>query len=107
MFLKIYPLDATFDNKLSIPETVRQDRKYANMDGFSIEEVTDKIREDFGTIDCLVHSLANGPEVAKPLLETSREGYLAANSASAYSFVSMVQKFGPMMNPGKSFLINE
>ena len=59
------------------------------------------MKADFGTIDYLVHSLANGPEVTKPLLETSREGYLAANSASAYSLVSMVQKFAPIMNPGK------
>lgn len=39
-----------------------------------------------------VHSLANGPEVVKPLLETSRKGYLAAMSASSYSFVSMMQR---------------
>ena len=38
----------------------------------------------------MVHSLANGPEVKKPLLETSRNGYLGAVSASAYSLVSMV-----------------
>merc|ERR1712190_407799 len=29
-----------------------------------------------------------------------REGYLAASSASAYSLVSMVSRFGPIMNPG-------
>ncbi len=50
-------------------------------------------------IDILVHSLANGPEVVKPLLETSRQGYLAASSASAYSMVSLMQNFGPIMNP--------
>jgi enoyl-[acyl-carrier-protein] reductase (NADH) len=49
----------------------------------------------------LVHSLANGPEVAKPLLETSRNGYLAAVSASSYSYVSMLQRFGPLMNKGE------
>ena len=42
-------------------------------------------------MDIVVHSLANGPEVQKPLLETSRRGYLAAMSASSYSFVSMMQ----------------
>ena len=47
-----------------------------------------------------VHSLANGPEVTKPLLETSRKGYLAALSASSYSFVSMMQRFAPIMNEG-------
>ena len=47
-----------------------------------------------------VHCLANGPEVKNPLLKTSRQGYLAALSASAYSFISMVQYFGPLMNKG-------
>merc|ERR1711904_150132 len=45
-----------------------------------------------------------GPEVQKPLLETSRHGYLAAVSASSYSFVSMVQHFGPIMNKGGAAL---
>ena len=34
-------------------------------------------------------------QVTSPLLETSRKGYLAAQSASAYSMVSLVQRFGP------------
>jgi enoyl-[acyl-carrier protein] reductase I len=38
--------------------------------------------------------------VQKPLVETSRAGYLAALSASAYSLVSMVQRFGPLLRPG-------
>ena len=42
--------------------------------------------------------------VTKPLLETSRSGYLAASSASAYSLVSMVSRFGPIMNPGGSVI---
>lgn len=50
----------------------------------------------------MIHSLANGPEVTKPLLETSRRGYLAASSASAYSMVSLVQKFAPIMPKGGS-----
>jgi len=66
--------------------------------------VADKIKADYGQIDILVHSLANGPEVTKPLLETSRRGYLAASSASAYSFVSLVQKMGPIMKPGGAAL---
>jgi enoyl-[acyl-carrier protein] reductase I len=51
-----------------------------------------------------VHSLANGPEVKKPLLETSRSGYLSAVSVSAYSLVSMIQRLGPLMRPGGSII---
>src|SRR5204863_4846441 len=39
-------------------------------------------------------------EVKKPLLETSRNGYLGAVSASAYSLVSMVARLGPLMREG-------
>eukprot|EP00607_Mallomonas_marina_P004616 CAMPEP_0182427612 /NCGR_PEP_ID=MMETSP1167-20130531/18913_1 /TAXON_ID=2988 /ORGANISM="Mallomonas Sp, Strain CCMP3275" /LENGTH=317 /DNA_ID=CAMNT_0024609973 /DNA_START=165 /DNA_END=1118 /DNA_ORIENTATION=+ len=101
---KIYPLDATFCTKEGVPEKVAASKRYRALTGYSIQEVADKIKEDYGTIDYLVHSLANGPEVTKPLLETSREGYLAANSASAYSLVSMVQRFSPIMNPGGSVI---
>ena len=69
-----------------------------------MSEVAQRVREDVGTLDVLVHSLANGPEVTKPLLETSRRGYLAAMSASSYSYVSMLQRFGPLMAPGAAAL---
>src|SRR6185503_13733359 len=72
----------------------------------SIQGVAARFTQDFGEkpLDIVVHSLANGPEVKKPLLEVSRNGYLAAVSASAYSLVSMVSRFGPLMRPGGSFI---
>src|SRR5690606_39076250 len=54
------------------------------------------------SLDILVHSLANGPEVAKDLIDTSRKGYLAAISVSSYSLVSLVSRFGPLMRRGGS-----
>ena len=78
-----------------VPDDVKTNKRYAGLDGFTISECADKVAADYGKIDILVHSLANGPEVTKPLLETSRRGYLAASSASAYSMVSLVQEFGP------------
>jgi enoyl-[acyl-carrier protein] reductase I len=67
-----------------------------------VQWVADALRHDYGpdSLDIVVHSLANGPEVQKTLLETSRAGYLAAVSASAYSMVSLVQRMGPLMRPG-------
>jgi enoyl-[acyl-carrier protein] reductase I len=97
---KVYPLDATFDTLESVPEKVSTSKRYRSYSGYSVQEVVDQVKADFGSVDYVVHSLANGPEVTKPLLETSREGYLAASSASAYSLVSMVSRFGPIMNPG-------
>mmetsp|Transcript_33525 Transcript_33525/g.51385 ORF Transcript_33525/g.51385 Transcript_33525/m.51385 type:complete len:359 (+) Transcript_33525:41-1117(+) len=97
---KIYPLDAVFDSPDDVPQEILENKRYAGLDGYTITEVAKAVEADYGKIDILVHSLANGPEVKKPLLETSRKGYLAASSASAYSAVSLIQSFGPIMNEG-------
>ena len=96
---KIYPMDAVFDEPGDVPAEVREDKRYRDLVGYTVQEVANAMRADFGEscLDVLVHSLANGPEVQNSLLDTSRGGYLAAVSASAYSMVSMVQRFGPLM----------
>eukprot|EP00793_Prasinoderma_coloniale_P005898 PRCOL_00004372-RA len=99
-FAKVYGLDAVYDTPEDVPEDVATNKRYAAAPNFTVSEVAEQVKEDFGSIDIVVHSLANGPEVAKPLLETSRAGYLAAVSASSFSMVSLVQRFGPIMNPG-------
>ncbi|KAF4350056.1 hypothetical protein F8388_005299, partial [Cannabis sativa] len=81
---KVYPLDAVFDNLEDVPE----------------DEVAESVKNDFGSIDILVHSLANGPEVTKPLLETSRNGYLAALSASSGSSLSLTYIASEKIIPG-------
>src|SRR5262245_39856185 len=105
-FERVYPLDATFDTLEQAPQAIRENKRYAERGDFSIQGLLNRMLADFGAnpVDVVVHSLANGPEVAKPLLDTSREGYLAALSASAYSLVSMVQRFAPHMRPGGSFM---
>ena len=68
--------------------------------------MTDRLRQDFGepALDIVVHSLANAPEVKSPLLDTTRQGYLAAVSVSAYSNISLVRHLAPLMRPGGAFL---
>jgi enoyl-[acyl-carrier protein] reductase I len=89
-----------------MPEDVRTSKRYKDVGDCSIQGVAARFKADFGErpLDVVVHSLANGPEVKKPLLEVSRGGYLGAVSASAYSYVSMVQRLGPLMRPGGSFI---
>ncbi|GFR49893.1 hypothetical protein Agub_g11997, partial [Astrephomene gubernaculifera] len=99
-FSKIYPMDAVFDTMADVPEEVAANKRYAGNKNWTVSEVAECVKQDIGNIDILIHSLANGPEVMKPLLETSRKGYLAALSASSYSFISMMQRFGPLMNEG-------
>lgn len=103
-FLKVYPLDASFDAIEDVPEEIRENKRYKEYGGYTIQEVAAAIEKEFGTIDIFIHSLANGPEVQKPLLETSRTGYLAAISSSSYSFIGLLKVLGPIMNPGGSAL---
>ncbi len=101
---KVYSIDAMYDTPETVPEETKNNKRYAGSTGYTVSEVAKLMETDFGKIDFLVHSLANGPEVKKPLLETSREGYLAAVSSSSYSFVSLLRYFGPLMNAGGSVL---
>ncbi len=105
-FERIYALDAEYDTLDDAPIELRENRRYKAHPDFTIQGVADRFVEDFGPqpLDIVVHSLANGREVRNPLLQTSRAGYLQAVSASAYSFVSIVQRFGPLLRSGGSFL---
>jgi enoyl-[acyl-carrier protein] reductase I len=105
-FERIYPLDAAFDTLAEAPEDIRANKRYREVGDFSVDGLVSRLTADFGTpsLDIVVHSLANGPEVKKPLLETSRSGYLAAVSVSAYSLVSLVSRLGPLLGPNASVL---
>ncbi len=103
-FAKIYPLDAAFDSAAEVPQDILDNKRYSDVGPFTISEIAKEVEKDFGKIDILVHSLANSPEIKNSLLNTSRAGYLAAVSASAYSLVSMVRNFGPGMNAHGSVL---
>src|SRR5713226_445648 len=103
-FEKIYPLDAAWDTLADVPEEVRTNKRYNERGDFSVQGLADALKRDFGekALDVVVHSLANGPEVKKPLLETSRAGYLAAIGVSAYSLTSMIARLAPIIRPGGS-----
>ncbi|MBL0179752.1 MAG: enoyl-[acyl-carrier-protein] reductase [Gemmatimonadetes bacterium] len=106
VFEKIYPLDAAYDTMDDVPAEVRDSKRYRDRGDFTIAGLVASLQKDFGEqpLDIVVHSLANGPEVRKPLMETSRRGYLDAISISAYSNVAFVRELGPLMRPGGSFV---
>jgi len=105
-FERIYPLDAAFDTLEDAPEEIRENKRYKELGDFTVRGMADRLRRDFGDapLDVVVHSLANGPEVKSPLVDTSRRGYLAAVSVSAYSNISLVRHLAPLMRPGGAFL---
>ncbi|MBN8611492.1 MAG: enoyl-[acyl-carrier-protein] reductase [Deltaproteobacteria bacterium] len=105
-FELVVPFDADFDSMELVPEDIKSNRRYRERGDFTISGAAKTCVEKLGEqpFDVVVHALANGPEVKNPLLQTSRKGYLAAMGASAYSFVSLLQHFGPITKPGGSFL---
>jgi enoyl-[acyl-carrier protein] reductase I len=105
-FEHIYPFDAEFDTMEDVPQEIRENRRYKEHAEYSIHGTALAMAKQFGDkpLDIVVHSLANGPEVKKPLIQTSRKGYLAAVSASSYSFVSMVRSFSPLLRERGAFL---
>ncbi len=105
-FERIYPLDAAFDSLADVPDEIRQHKRYRDRGDFTIAGLVAALQADFGDqpLDIVVHSLANGPEVKRRLLETTRRGYLEAISVSAYSNVALVQRLAPLMRPGGAFL---
>src|SRR5271155_2821833 len=85
-FERILPLDAEWDVLDDVPADVRESKRYKDHGDFTLRGAADRMKADFGEpcLDVVVHSLANGPEVSKDLLETSRRGYLGAVGVSAY-----------------------
>jgi enoyl-[acyl-carrier protein] reductase I len=105
-FERLLPLDADYDVIDQAPPSVREHKRYKEYADFSIQGCVDSLRADFGEpcVDIVIHSLANALEVRNDLLATSRKGYLGAVGVSAYSMVSLVSRFGPIMRPGGAFL---
>ncbi|HKU61477.1 MAG TPA: enoyl-[acyl-carrier-protein] reductase [Gemmatimonadales bacterium] len=105
-FERIYPLDAAYDTLADVPADVRENKRYKEQGDFTIEGLAQRVRQDFGErgLDIVVHSLANAPEVRSPLVDTSRQGYLAALSVSAYSNIGLVRSLAPLMREGGAFL---
>ena len=106
-FEKIYPLDAAFTTLSEATPDILENKRYREVGDFSIEGLAKRLTDDFGErpMDIVVHSLANAPEVKKPLMETSRGGYLTAMGVSAYSMVAMVGRFAPLMRDGGAFSV--
>jgi len=105
-FERIIPLDADYDSLSEVPVEVLENKRYKDAGDFSLQGCAERLSSEFGDpcVDVVVHSLANGPEVNNDLLSTSRRGYLAAVGVSAYSMVSLVQRFGPRMRRGGAFI---
>jgi enoyl-[acyl-carrier protein] reductase I len=68
--------------------------------------LTAALQADAITLDAVVHSIAfaNRDDLAKPFVETSREGFVLAQDISAYSLVAVARACAPLMAAGGSIL---
>jgi len=72
----------------------------------AITEVAAKVKDVFGGIDILVHSIgfANQDELRGAYYNTSRSGFHLAMDISVYSLTALTKAFQPVMRPGGSIL---
>lgn len=93
---RVNPLAAQVENAPVIPCDVNSDEDIARL--------ADGIRERFGRLDGIVHSIAYAPREAlkKPFVETNREEFQIALETSAHSLNALVAGLLPLMENGGS-----
>lgn len=71
-----------------------------------VEDVFARVREEFGRLDFLIHSIAFAPREALEgeYLDTSREAFSSALEVSAYSLASLARHAAPLMTEGGSIV---
>jgi enoyl-[acyl-carrier protein] reductase I len=67
-----------------------------------MEAVFDRLREDWGTIDFVVHSIAFSPQEALQgrVVDVSRDGFLVTMEISCWTFIRMAHLAEPLMPNG-------
>ncbi|MGD9609728.1 MAG: enoyl-ACP reductase [Desulfovibrionaceae bacterium] len=75
-------------------------------DDAAIDQAAQTVRDGWGTLDCLVHSIAyaNREDLTGRFIDTSREGFRVALDVSAYSLVALCRAFEPLFAPGASIM---
>jgi enoyl-[acyl-carrier protein] reductase I len=71
-----------------------------------IDTVFSTLKEKFGRLDLMLHSVAFAPREAleRDFLETSREAFRVAHDVSAYSLIGLARAAAPLMDQGGSIV---
>jgi enoyl-[acyl-carrier protein] reductase I len=87
----VQELAAELDRPLLLPCDVTSDMQIA--------EIFQALEREFGGLDFLLHGTAFAPreELARPFVDTSREGFRVALDVSAYSLVALARGAAPLM----------
>jgi enoyl-[acyl-carrier protein] reductase I len=86
----VQALTSTMPGSVLLPCDVTSD--------LEIDNVISHIGEDFGRLDCLVHSVAFAPreDLENEFVMTSRDGFKTAHDISAYSLVALTRAAIPL-----------
>jgi enoyl-[acyl-carrier protein] reductase I len=71
-----------------------------------IEQLFAALRERYGTLHTLVHSIAFAPadELKHDFVQTTREGFRVAHDVSVYSLIALARAAAPLMTNGGSIM---
>ena len=107
-------LAITYQNERLAQEAAGLIADLPNAEGFQCDVANDAeindlfatLRQRYGKIDVLVHSIAYAPaeELKRPFVETSREGFRIAHDVSVYSLIALSRAAAPLMTDGGSIL---
>jgi enoyl-[acyl-carrier protein] reductase I len=88
---RVRPLAESMGSKIILPCDVTDDNQ--------IDSVFDTLKNEWGSLDILVHSVAfaNKEELKGGFVDTSREGFRIALEVSAYSLVALAKRACPLM----------
>ena len=96
---RVRPLAGSLDVPLVLPCDVSRDQDIAG--------VFDVLREQWGALDIVIHSVAFAPreELSGRFVDTSRQGFQVALEASAYSLVAVAREAEPLLADRRGSLL--
>jgi enoyl-[acyl-carrier protein] reductase I len=62
------------------------------------------LKNAYGKLDIVVHSVGFAPNIKNSVLNTAREDFKVAHDISAYSLIAIARGAEPLMSPGGSIL---
>jgi len=94
----VRPLAEEIDARLVLPLDVEKEGE--------LDAVFDRIRQEWGRLDFLIHSLAFAPreDLHGRVIDCSAAGFLQAMRVSCYSFIEMERLAEPLMTQGGALL---
>jgi enoyl-[acyl-carrier protein] reductase I len=69
-----------------------------------IDNVFSQLKDAYGKLDILVHSIGFAPNIKNTVLNTAREDFRVAHDVSAYSLIALARAAEPLMPSGGSIL---